>query len=316
MLLGARLLPPRQAWALALASLAAYALLFNWHLPWPLAGSDAAYAFQLHLMGMWLTFAVSVLLLTGFVSYLATLLLRREAALAAAREAQLRNEQLVGLGVQAAAAAHALSTPLATLTLLCDELLHDATATQRADLQLMQRQLQLCREALVQLKAGSGGAARPLPVCTQLAQQLQGWHSTRPDVQLLRHGLTEGGPLLALDARFWPAFFNLLNNAADAAGEAVSGGREVALTVAVEPGWLRLETHNRHGRLSAAQLQHAGLAPLDSAKPAGLGLGVLLSHATLSQLGGELKLDNDAAGGVRATLRLPLDGADADTADH
>ncbi|WP_343033028.1 ATP-binding protein [Vogesella oryzae] len=180
----------------------------------------------------------------------------------------------------------------------------------------MQRQLQLCREALVQLKAGSGGAARPLPVCTQLAQQLQGWHSTRPDVQLLRHGLTEGGPLLALDARFWPAFFNLLNNAADAAGEAVSGGREVALTVAVEPGWLRLETHNRHGRLSAAQLQHAGLAPLDSAKPAGLGLGVLLSHATLSQLGGELKLDNDAAGGVRATLRLPLDGADADTADH
>ncbi|MEQ6289557.1 ATP-binding protein [Vogesella sp. GCM10023246] len=309
-LFGALLLPPRQAWALALASLSAYALLFVWHLPWPLAGGDAAYAFRLHLLGMWLTFAASVLLLTGFVSYLAAQLLRREAALAAAREAQLRNEQLVGLGVQAASAAHALSTPLATLTLLCDELLHDASGPQHDDLQLMQRQLQLCREALVQLKAGSGGAGSALPVCTQLAQQLQGWHSTRPDVRLLRHGLTAGGPVLALDARFWPALFNLLNNAADA------GGGEVELTVVLEPGWLRLEIHNRHGRLSAAQLQHAGLAPLDSDKPAGLGLGVLLSHATLSQLGGELKLDNAAAGGVRATLRLPLDGAHAHTADH
>mgnify|MGYP006155439193 CR=1 FL=1 len=40
---------PARAWALAIISLMAYGLLFVWHLPWPLAGSDAAYAFQLHL---------------------------------------------------------------------------------------------------------------------------------------------------------------------------------------------------------------------------------------------------------------------------
>ncbi|MFC3531797.1 ATP-binding protein [Vogesella facilis] len=305
-LFGALLLPPRQAWALALSSLAAYALLFAWHLPWPLAGDDAAYAFRLHLVGMWLTFALSVLLLTLFVSYLMAQLLQREAALAAAREAQLRNEQLVGLGVQAASAAHALSTPLGTLTLLCDELLHAADGPLRDDLLLMQRQLQLCRAALAQLKAGSDGDAVALPLCQQLAQQLQGWHSTRPQVTLIRHGLLQGGPALRLDARFWPALFNLLNNAADAAANGEAAACEVELTVALEPGWLRLEIHNRRGSLSAAQLQRAGLAPLDSAKPAGLGLGVLLSHATLSQLGGELQLDNAAAGGVRATLRLPL----------
>lgn len=307
-LFGALLLPPRQAWALALLSLAAYALLFGWHLPWPLAGDDAAYAFRLHLVGMWLTFAVSVLLLTLFVSYLMTQLLRREAALAAAREAQLRNEQLVGLGVQAAAAAHTLSTPLATLTLLCDEMLHEAGGPLRDDLLLMQRQLQLCRQALEQLRAGSRGEGEVQPVCQQLAQQLQGWHSTRPQVTLIRHGLQEGGPAMRLDARFWPAFFNLLNNAADAAGSGTGDSCEVELTVAVEGAWLRLDIHNRQGSLSAAQLQQAGLAPLDSDKPAGLGIGVLLSHATLSQLGGELQLDNDPAGGVRASVRLPLPG--------
>src|SRR5574343_986003 len=142
-LFGALLLPPARAWGLAIVSLMAYGLLFVWHLPWPLAGDDAAYAFRLHLVGMWLTFAVSVLLLTLFVSYLVAQLMRREAALAAAREAQLRDEQLVALGVQAAAAAHTLSTPLGTLTLLCDEMLHDAAGPLKDDLTLMQRQLQL-----------------------------------------------------------------------------------------------------------------------------------------------------------------------------
>ena len=57
----------------------------------------------------------------------------------------------------------------------------------------MQRQLQLCREALEQLRAGGNGRSPALPVCQQLAQQLQGWHSTRPEVTLIRHGLLEGG---------------------------------------------------------------------------------------------------------------------------
>jgi two-component system sensor histidine kinase RegB len=72
------------AWGLSLLSMLAYALLFAWHLPWPLQGSDAAYAFSLHLVGMWLTFALSALLITSFVSWLARQLAAREAALAAA----------------------------------------------------------------------------------------------------------------------------------------------------------------------------------------------------------------------------------------
>jgi two-component system sensor histidine kinase RegB len=106
---------------------------------------------------------------------------------------------------------------------------------------------------------------------------------------------------VAFDPRFWPAFFNLLNNAAEA------GGGEVELSVASSDGWLTLQIRNRRGSLSPAQLARAGLAPLDSSKPAGLGLGVMLSHVTLSHLGGELNLDNDPQGGVCATLRLPLD---------
>ena len=81
-------------------------------------------------------------------------------------------------------------------------------------------------------------------------------------------------------------------------------GAAIGLAVAARV----LRIRNRRGRLSDAQLARAGLAPLDSNKPAGLGLGVMLSHVTLSHLGGELRLENDVAGGVCATLRLPLEG--------
>jgi two-component system sensor histidine kinase RegB len=125
---------------------------------------------------MWLTFAVSVLLLTTFVSSLARQLAQREAALAQAREAQLRDEQLVALGVQAAGTAHSLSTPLNTLTLLCDELCasHATDAALQPDLQLMRQRLALCRQTLVQLKAGAESRPPLQALGDALAQQLQG----------------------------------------------------------------------------------------------------------------------------------------------
>lgn len=301
-LLAALLLRPWQAWTLAGASLLAYAALFVWHLPWPLAGKDAAYAFRLHLIGMWFTFALSVVLLTLFVSMLAHRLGRREAALAAARAAQSRDEQLVAVGVQAAMAAHTLSTPLNTLTLLCEDWQHTLPATHplAGDLLLMQQQLAQCRAALQRLKAGAEPHAEALPVADALSVQLQAWQAGQPGVRLIREGLLQGGPVLALDARFWPAFFNLLNNAAEA------GGGEVRLSLSIHGHHLLWQIHNPQGSLRPDQLVRAGLAPLGSDKTAGLGLGVMLSHATLSQLGGELRLDNDPQGGVRASIRLPI----------
>lgn len=307
-LFAALLLPARQTWCLALASMLAYALLFVWHLPWPLAGDDAAYAFQLHLIGMWLTFAVSVLLLTLFVSRLSRQVRQQAEALQQARELQLRDEQLVAIGVQAAGAAHHLSTPLNTLTLLCEEMRFEQP--DHPDLVLMAQQLQLCRSALASLKAGVEVEATAQPLFGQLAARLQGWHASRPGVALQRACPASGGPLMRLDPRFWPAFFNLLNNAAEA------GDGVVELDVVLTPAKVEWQIRNRSGRLSEAQLARAGLAPLDSSKPAGMGIGMMLSHATLSHLGGELQLINEAQGGVLAIIRMPREDGDGhDTAD-
>ncbi|WP_376767348.1 ATP-binding protein [Paludibacterium denitrificans] len=70
-------------------------------------------------------------------------------------------------------------------------------------------------------------------------------------------------------------------------------------------GELQLDIINREGCLTPQQLERA-LRPLASDKPAGMGLGVMLSHATLARLGGSLSLDNRPQGGVHARVSLPL----------
>lgn len=300
----AALLVPGGGFAWLLAGLAAslYGLLFFWHLPWPTAGGDAAYAFSLHLGGMWLTFAVSAFLLAGFVSRLAQQLAEERAALASAREALLRDEQLVALGVQAAAAAHALSTPLNTLTLLVDEWDPAAPAPeQAADLNVMRTQLATCRTALSRLKEGAETEARPADLHGLLQLRLAAWRALRPEVALETTLPAGEGPAVSVPPAFWPAFYNLLNNAAEAAGTS-----PVVVDAAWQAGWLTLDITNTHGSFDPARLARAGLTPLESSKPAGLGLGVLLTHATLSRLGGHLALVNRPEGGVVARVRLPL----------
>ncbi len=301
-LFAALLLPGRFAWALALTTLGAYALLFRWHLPWPSVGNDAAYAVSMHLFGMWVTFSLSAMLLTGFVSWLARRLAEREHALATARETLSRDEQLLAVGMQAAGAAHALSTPLNTLTLLVDDMLScpPAAGNLADDLLMMRQQLNSCRQALVSLKEGADASLRPGLLFQTLADRLEGWRSMRPDVVLCWTPPACPDPQVVLDAAFWPAFFNLVNNAADA------GGGEVDVSARFEAGVLCLDIINRQGHLDREQLARAGLTPLPSSKPAGMGIGVMLSHATLQRLGGSLELDNRPEGGVHARITLPV----------
>ena len=63
------------------------------------------------------------------------------------------------------------------------------------------------------------------------------------------------------------------------------------------------------GRVSAASLQDLG-KPVIRASRSGLGIGLLLSHATVERYGGRIELANARDGGTEATLHLPGDQGD------
>ena len=112
--------------------------------------------FQLHLVGMWVTFVVSAMLITLFVTRMAEAIRSRELTLAKARENEMRNEQLVAIGTLAAGTAHALGTPLSTMAVLLTDLdkmseeqLHNSSI--KADISLLKQQVMRCKDSLSQL---------------------------------------------------------------------------------------------------------------------------------------------------------------------
>ena len=107
---------------------------------------------------MWLNFVISVVVVVFFLTRMAATLKDRERQLAAAREATLRNEQILALGTLAAGAAHQLGTPLGTMAIVIRELQlsHENDPETREDLTLLREQVDRCKQTISQILASTG----------------------------------------------------------------------------------------------------------------------------------------------------------------
>jgi len=302
--IGASVLSRLAAWAFGAAAIVAYSFLWRSHVPLPI--HDAERATYLHLLGMWLVFVVSALVVIWFIRQMSDAVRERDAALAEARERAIRNDWLVSMGSLAAGAAHQLSTPLGTLHLLLDEWREapELPAALQADLALMQRQVDTCKAALGELteRAGQprGGAGHGRPLGRWLADGLVAWQALNPAAAMSVALAPELDELrLPLDVSLERALANLLDNARHA------GAGQIALRAAPRGGWLVIEIDDDGPGIPPAVL--ANLASgLPSESAGGLGIGLLLTRAALERRGGRLELQRREAGGTRASLLLPL----------
>ncbi len=260
--------------------------------------------FNLHLAGMAVMFAISVAVVAFFLTRLAQALRERERELARLREQFARNEGIVALATHAAAVAHELNTPLATLTLMLEDRL-DQTPREadRGELQTMAALVDACRDRVRELAAPAESAAAldERPLAAALEDVVERWQLLRPAIELER-----GGDLAdAAGARLAPGVGHLLtallNNAADASEAA--GERRVTLHLAGDGGALVGSVRDYGDGVSA---RAAPGALFRSTKPDGLGVGLALSHATVERLGGELSLQAAPGRGTRVSFRLPL----------
>ncbi len=307
------LLPPLAVAALALPvpcvvaagaiAVAAYSLLLVVYVPLPMP--DAARATQLHLVGMWLTFAVSAAMIAWFVLRLTRLIRERDAELAAAREQALRDERVLAMGTLAAGAAHELGTPLATMSLLAGELAADASlpAAVHADVNLLRQQIAVCKEIITGL-ARRAGAERldspPLQAADRWLDNLrQHWHAIRPQAaSRLIVGADGPAPQLVADPRLEQAVLNLLNNAANATPQPLD------IRLAWGSDDLCIDIRDRGPGFPPAVLANAGQRGLP-AHAGGSGVGLLLTRTAIEQLGGKLSLSNPDEGGALARIELP-----------
>ncbi|RTZ60343.1 MAG: hypothetical protein DSZ32_03830 [Gammaproteobacteria bacterium] len=220
----------------------------------------------------------------------------------------MRNEHIVSAGALAAGAAHEMNTPLLTIALLAQELLEvpgDAGLVS-SDADEILAQVNHCKTRLQRLQQSSelaNDTSTP-----DLPQALENWAALRPDVGVKMDLALDEIPVIGHLEGLVMAVINLLDNAADASLE--QGHAQVEVRAHREADSLVIEIDDFGKGLSAEQLKKAGRTRFSS-KDKGLGLGLVLSHATLERIGARLSLMNRAGGGLRTRIVLPLpDAAD------
>ena len=307
--IGALILTPRQAWLLALGAILIYSFLWYFYVPLHIA--DFARAGTLHLFGMWLVFALSAVLVVGFILQLSGGIRRRDRELTAAREQAIRDDWLITLGSQAAGAAHELGTPLASLNVLADDLLDDGRLPPAlaADVQAMKTEIRRCKETLSQLAARAAQAlacqAPTQPAVDWLRRLLDAWQSRHPALAVTWDpGRNLKDHLLPADVALEQALTHLLDNAHKA------GASRIQVRADARRDWLVVGIQDDgRGMPPAALDAFARRQPPDSA--GGLGVGLLLGRAAIERRGGSLTFNAVGGGsaegrGTLVELRLPL----------
>ena len=181
-------LPMAMTWAITGLSILAYSVLIIFYQPFSeLVPHHNATDFNLHIIGMWINFALSAGLITYFVVKMAAALRAQEAELSAQKEEQMQDEQLLAIATLAAGAAHELGTPLNTMKLLIDNLAEEISdPEQQQDIATLDQQIARCRKTLQSLVNAASiveEGSRPTAVAAYVDNLLDNWMLIRPDVK-------------------------------------------------------------------------------------------------------------------------------------
>jgi two-component system sensor histidine kinase RegB len=306
--IAAVILPRWAPWTLTFISTLAYSLMLY---SVPSEPTQHGMDMGSHYLGMWLNFVISSLVLTTSVAFIAKRMRRQAAELAYMREAQLRQEQLLALGTASAQMAHQLATPLSSLRLLVEEVAEESDDNSPA-VKEMNVALSRCEQTLADLRLATELIREQqkfeISASELLNQLVQQVSLFMPQV-LLEIALDKEAEyaLIETDTSLLPAILSLIENAARTSEELI-GQQKVNITLDIDALiHLRLRVRDYGNGIPSKLISQLGHKLVDS--PTGMGVALMLSHASFERLGGQLILGAHLEGGTVAEVTLPLNGS-------
>ncbi len=296
----------RYIWMMAVTVTAIYGSLLIYYVPVVIAFSEHQHSltslFNYHMLGMWLNFILTVIVITYFIVRINRALQRQQQHLIEAREAKVHHQQILALGTMAAGTAHELGTPLSTMSVILHEMQTDTalSAEHKQDIEILQQQVQICADKLQQMArsvAEEENSETTSLATTFLCEVLEQWKITRPEVTYSVSVQEDLPPDIRNTTALRQAILNLLNNAADACHENI----EITLRWDTNAIWLTLRDYG--AGLSAEQASTLG-QPFISTKGKGLGIGLFLTSTTLAHYDGDVKLYAAQGKGTITEVRL------------
>jgi len=298
-------LPPRFAWLLAGASVVCYVALHFFHIALPLPDSEVVRG-RFDSFTHVLLYAFIAALIAWFGIKLSALqLLQREQRRAEA-EKNARERYLVGLAALSAGAAHELSTPLSTISVVVNDLRESGSPPPdwKESIEMLWTQVQLCRRSLSELAGAAGveqlGQLRSVRANELIAQVAARLRALRPALPLKLALQLDDDLALQSDHTLGQALMNFLNNAADASPSSV----ELRATQdALNPLRLVIEVLDRGPGIAPELRQKLG-KDVVTTKAAGHGAGILIAQAAIERLGGSVAISERRSGGTCVRIEL------------
>lgn len=299
-------------WAVVVISVVT---IFNLPMPWPNGQIELP---NLYTLATWTALGLALTLIAAYVWQLASDSRRQADAFAATQLALAKEQQLSALGAQAAAVAHHLGSPLATINIVAKELVRELPTDHpmAAEAQDLLAESRRCREILSTLgrpdTQEDHDRFTTMPLSNVMETLVEPYRT--PHVNIEVRNIIEAGcsePVVQMPSERRHALANLIENATSFAESNVivtlrSTTDFVVVTIQDDGPGFPPEVMDRIGEPYISTRQSDG----------GLGLGLFIANSLLARTGAKLHFGNTTKG-AQVRIQWPREAlaAELETGD-
>ena len=299
----ATVLPRRHTAVLCGVAAACASVIAVWHRSLPPGVAETAPT-QLLIFGTWVAVVLGIIFVAGYAGSVAAERRRMVEALNASQLALAREQRVSSLGALAAAAAHELGSPLATIAVTAKELTREVPKDSvfAEDVRILQAEADRCRDILAELgqrsEADDNSPYSRLPMSVLVTAAVTQHPAGRASIQTTAE--SEDGspePVVRRSPELIHGLGNIIQNA-------VQFARASAV---VETRWSRAGIHvsvlDDGPGFPPAMLDRLGEPYISSRRGAThMGLGVFIAQTLLARTGGRIRFTNRRERGAQVDV--------------